>query len=108
MHLQLDTEKFNRNKAHLIIAVAAGGRNNIVRMNVNYDPKQKLTAAVEKQFHKLAEPFGTYVGFELKRANPKIRKPKELPVWWSHNDVEFGWYRELDCFTPLLVEYEVD
>ena len=97
--LSLIVTEFNPNHAHLVIATQQG----ILRLNVDYKSGMLLTQAVETQFHDLAKPYGQYVGFELTRACPKQYPQTDLLKYCEINGVAVGWYRQLDCLTPLSI-----
>lgn len=101
--LSLTKSSFNPDQAHLVIAAVNLGARCTLRINVDYPPGLILTKLVEKRLHALAEPYGTLVGFELNRVDPKIRKKKVLPTAFVVAGIDFGWYRPLDAYVPVEV-----
>lgn len=97
--LSLSLSDFNPNQAHLVISTSQG----VLRLNVDYRPSYRLTKEIEDQFHLLSVPFGQYVGFELTRACPNNYRPTTLTQCCEINGIAFGWYRQLDCLTPLSI-----
>jgi len=101
--LSLNKSSFNPDQAHLVISTVSLGVKCTLRINVDYPQGLVLTQLVEKRLHALATPYGTLVGFELNRAEPRERKKKVLPTAITVRDIDFGWYRQLDAYVPIEV-----
>lgn len=103
MSQSLNLTQFNSDLAHLVIAAVILDKPVNIRINIHWPPGTRYSGAVEERLHKLASPYGQLIGFELNRAIPKQRKEKVLPCAFELNQVEFGWYRELNAYVPLQV-----